>query len=376
MSPPRDKDRPIRMWDRLIGQDDVVAALRESIDAGSVGHALLFAGPEGVGRRLAALALAASLNCEDHGCGECSVCAKVLRGAHPDVHLIVPEGQFILLSQIKGDAQTKGVIGEAYRSPFEGSNIVFIIEDAERLNASAANALLKVLEEPPADVLFILMTAHPEDLPETILSRCRRLDFSPLGSQEIRRVLEQHHRIDAQRAAWAAEVGGNLVRALRLAHDQDAPARYERHRFIPTRLQREGITGAIKIASELSTEAEQTTAHVRDRQAQEVSQVAEMEGAPTRGKSARGSAAIRKRLETRHRRELRRAELDAIQAALDDISSHYREILASAATGNRTHHPARLIADIERIEWTKRALDRNVAPTLALESLFAVLSTS
>ncbi|HEX9695871.1 MAG TPA: DNA polymerase III subunit delta' [Actinomycetota bacterium] len=365
------------MWARLVGQDAVVHALRDAAAAGKVGHALLFAGPEGVGRRLAALALAASLNCPQGGCGECAICAKVLRGAHPDVHLIVPEGQFILIGQIKGDGTNRGVIGEAYRSAIEGKTKVFVIEDAERMNLSAANALLKVLEEPPAGVVFVLMTGRPEDLPETIVSRCRRLDFSLLPETAIRRVLEDHHGIDPAKAAWAARIGGNLARALRLAHDPDAPDRYASHRAIPARLSDKGLSEAIRIADELRAEAEHVTARLRARQAEQVAEAAEAEGESPRGRGSRGSAAIRKRMETRHKREVRRAELDAIQAALDDIGSWYRDALVRTAGGDRTTMtPAGMLGALDRIEWSRRALERNAAAGLVLEALLSGLATS
>lgn len=359
-----------QMWSRLVGQDEVVAALRDALAAGRVGHALLFAGPEGVGRRLAALALAASLNCPDGGCGECAVCAKVLRGAHPDVHLIVPEGQFILIAQIKGASGSRGIIGEAYRTPIEGQAKVFIIEDAERMNAGAANALLKVLEEPPPGVVFILMTARPDDLLETIVSRCRRLDFIALPEGAVVEVLTDHHGFDLERARWAAKVGGNLARALRLAHDDSAPERYKAHRAIPSRLRTEGVAGAVRIAAELQGEAEDATGRLRKRHADEIAEATEAEGEPVRGRgSARGSAAVRKRLEARHKRELKRAELDVIQAALDDLALELREAMAGDAAGGRNRNVAKAVRSLERIDWTRRALDRNVAAPLALEAL-------
>src|ERR1051325_5906791 len=149
------------MWERLVGQEVAVASLKNALSSESPGHAWLFAGPEGVGRRPAAMAFAAALNCSvtPSGCGECASCMKVLRSAHPDVHLIVPEGQQILVDQIRGSSSERGVIPEASRSPLEGRRKVFVLEDAAQLNLSAANALLKVLEEPPDDVVFLLVTA-------------------------------------------------------------------------------------------------------------------------------------------------------------------------------------------------------------------------
>ncbi|MFY9586708.1 MAG: DNA polymerase III subunit delta', partial [Actinomycetota bacterium] len=221
------KGTPPGMWERLVGQETAVAGLREALASPSPGHAWMFVGPEGVGRRPAALAFAAALNCDvtNVGCGECLSCRKVLRGAHPDVHFIVPEGQQILVDQIRGSSTDRGVIPEASRSALEGRTKVFILEDAAQLNPHAANALLKVLEEPPAGVVFLLVTADAEMLPETVVSRCRRIDFIPLGPQAIRTVLVEHHGLEEERAHWAARLGGNLARALRLAFDAEAAAR-------------------------------------------------------------------------------------------------------------------------------------------------------
>lgn len=359
--------RQPEMWSRLVGQDAVVRALRDAVAAGRVGHAYLFVGPEGVGRRLAGIALAASLNCERSGCGECAVCAKVLRGAHPDVHLIVPEGQQLVLAQIKGGPGERGIIADAFRSPVEGRRKIFIIEDAERMNPPAANALLKVLEEPPADVVFVLMTDRPDDLPQTVISRCRRLDFSPLPSSVVVRVLTEHHGIDPERAGWAAHVGGNLARALRLAHDPEAPARHAGHLEIPLRLERGGIAEAVRVAEEVRAEADAAASVLKERQRKEIVEQADALG------EGRGSAAIRKRLETRHRRELRRAETEAYRAALDDLASWFRDRLVETAGAGRPLPAAALLAALDRIEATRQALDRNAAPVLALEALFAGL---
>ena len=159
------------MWSRLIGQATAVRILRDAVASGAPGHAYLFVGPQGVGRELAAMALAASLNCPDGGCGVCDVCARVLRRAHPDVYTIAPEGAQILVDQVRT------VRENAYLSPYEGRVKVFLFEDAHRLNPAASNALLKVLEEPPGDVVFVLVTESPEDLLPTVVSRCRRVDF-------------------------------------------------------------------------------------------------------------------------------------------------------------------------------------------------------
>jgi DNA polymerase-3 subunit delta' len=363
------------MWERLVGQESAVRALREAVAKGAVGHAYLFAGPEGVGRELAALALAASMNCPRGGCGACDVCAKVLRRAHPDVHMVAPEGAQILVSQIRR------LRDEAHRSPFEGRTKIFIVEDAERMNPAAASALLKVLEEPPGDVVFVLVTAAPEDLPPTIVSRCRRIDFSPLGPAAIRTILVEHHGIDGERAAWAARVAGDLATALRLSHDPDAPRRRAGHLELPARLVRGGEAEAVRVADEVREEVETILEDLRERQKREVSEHAEAFG------EGRGTAAARKRLEERHKREARRLERIAYRAMLEDAASFYRDVLlascgapedvvVNAEQAERIHRAAGridrrwLVEAIRRIEAARLAFDHNAQPALTLASLF------
>lgn len=366
------------MWDRLVGQDVAVRALRDAVASGTVGHAYLFVGPRGVGRDLAALALAASVNCSSGGCGTCGVCAKVLRRAHPDVTTISPEGAQILVDQVR-DVRTT-----AYRSPLEGRVKVFVIEDAHRLNLAAANALLKVLEEPPGDVLFLLITASPEDLPETVVSRCRRIDFVPLGPREIRRVLIEHHGAGDELADWASRTAGDLSTALRFVKDPDAPARRGAHIELAGRLVRGGVGEAVRAAAEISAEADAAGAVLAKRHKEELAQYLDAFG------DARGTGAARKRMEDRHKREQRRRVTEAYDSTLRDLASFYRDVLMIAAGSDDdvlvnadiaerlrraagVADPAWLARALDRIESTRRALTRNVQAALAIEALFMEL---
>ncbi len=373
---------PPGMWERLVGQEAAVAALSEALASPSPGHAWLFVGPEGVGRRPAALAFAAALNCErsNVGCGECLSCRKVLRGAHPDVHFVVPEGQQILVDQIRGSSTDRGVIPEASRSALEGRTKVFIIEDAAQLNPHAANALLKVLEEPPEGVAFLLVTADAEALPETVVSRCRRIDFVPLGPQAIRTVLTDHHGLDEEQAAWAARLGGNLARALRLAFDANAAARRASHAALPATLASGDLAEAIRAVDDIRREAEAAGNSLRDQHAQELEELTELMG------EGRGTGAGRKRVLDRQKREAKRAEQDAYLFALDDLASSYRDRLITsvgadedlitdldAPTVRRPAEPAAILKAVESIERTRLAIERNAQPRLALEALFAEL---
>jgi len=375
---------PPGMWERLVGQEVGVAGLREALQSGSPGHAWLFAGPEGVGRRPAALAFAAALNCkrDPAGCGDCVSCRKVLRGAHPDVHLVVPEGQQILVDQIRGSVTERGVIPEAWRSPLEGRTKVFMIEDAAQLNPHAANALLKILEEPPDDVTFLLVTADPEALPETVVSRCRRIDFVPLGPRAIRTVLVDHHGLAEDRAEWAARVGGNLARALRLAFDPEAAARRAAHVALPAVLAAGDPPEAIRAAEEIRREAEAAADSLKEQHENELEELAEIMG------EGRGTGAGRRRIQDRQKREAKRAELDTYLYALDDLAAAYRDMLVGSVASDdalvtdpdanatrRPTDPSATLRAIEAIERTRQAIDRNAQPKIQIEALFLELES-
>ncbi|MFN2613789.1 MAG: DNA polymerase III subunit delta' [Actinomycetota bacterium] len=368
------------MWERLVGQERAVGLLRGAVESGTVGHAYLFVGPQGVGRELAALALAASPNCPEGGCGACTVCERVLRRAHPDVITVAPEGAQILVEQVRE------VRALAHRSPFEGKTKVVIFEDAHRLNPAAANALLKVLEEPPGDVVFLLVTGSPEDVPETIVSRARRVDFFPLGPAAIATVLTDQHDVDEQTAEWAARTGGDLSTALRFVKDDAAPSRRAGHLELPGRLVRGGPGEALRAAAEITKEADAAAAALGARHKEELARAVEAFG------EGRGSSAVRKRIEDRHKREQRRRTTEAYDSALRDLQSFYRDVLLLGAGVSEEQLVNREIAErlaraagvadpawltwaLLRIEETRRALERNVVPQLALEALFMELGT-
>jgi DNA polymerase-3 subunit delta' len=274
----------------------------------------------------------------------------------------------------------------AYRSPLEARVKVFMIEDAHRLNPAAANALLKVLEEPPGDVVFVLVTASPEDMIPTLVSRCRRVDFFPLGPSEITRVLVEQHGADPELAAWAARTGGDLSTALRFVKDPDAPARRAGHVELPGRLVRGSIGEAVRATAELAAEADAAAKALAKKQKEELSRHLESFG------DARGTAAARKQVEDRHKREQRRIKTEVFDSALRDVVSFYRDVLLSGAgapedtlinaeLGDRLARaaaaadPAWLVWAIDRVERVRRSFEFNVDSTLAVEALFMDLAT-
>lgn len=189
---------------------DLVAA---AAACGSLPPSLIFAGPEGVGKRLAAVALAQFLNCpsaESDACGVCPSCLRIARGVHADVLVIEPGDT----GTIKVDQIREAIERSAYR-PFEGRRRVVIVDGADAMMAEAQNALLKTLEEPPASSVFVLVTSRPDVLLPTVLSRCQRLRFGPLAPSEVADVLMRDHGYepaDAHAAASASDgsVGGAL----------------------------------------------------------------------------------------------------------------------------------------------------------------------
>ena len=177
---------------------------------GTLPPSLIFAGPEGVGKRRAAIALAQLLNCPnadaaagDDACGECAACKRIARGVHADVLLIEPGDS----GSIKVDQVREAIERSAYR-PFEGRRRVVIVDDADAMMAEAQNALLKTLEEPPPASSFVLVTSRPDLLLPTVRSRCQRLRFGRLAPGEIAAVLMRDHgyaAADAHAAASAAD---------------------------------------------------------------------------------------------------------------------------------------------------------------------------
>jgi DNA polymerase-3 subunit delta' len=198
----------------IYGQEGPIDVLKRSVEKRRVPHAFLFHGAEGVGKRTTALVFAKALNCEAGGadaCDACASCRKIDGGNHPDLIVIEPEGQFIKVADIKE-------LQERMRfRPLEGARRVVIIDDAERMNLTSANSLLKTLEEPSAVNVFILVSSRPHLLPMTILSRCHRLRFNPVPWDVIADFLAKEHNLSADRARiLASSSGGSIGRALDL----------------------------------------------------------------------------------------------------------------------------------------------------------------
>jgi DNA polymerase-3 subunit delta' len=196
----------------VIGHDRLKDLLSRALREARLPPALLFAGPEGVGKRTLALAVGRALVCERRGgdaCDGCASCSRALRGLHPDLRTIEPETSAIKIEQIRD------LVREVAGRPFEGSARAFVLDDAHALTEQAANALLKSLEEPPPTSHLFLVTAAPQGLLPTIRSRCQTLRFSPLPEGLLEAHLKERLGLSAEEARLRAILSqGSLGSAL------------------------------------------------------------------------------------------------------------------------------------------------------------------
>ncbi|MHB8092890.1 MAG: DNA polymerase III subunit delta' [Syntrophales bacterium] len=199
-------------FQQIYGHKKPLAILKSAMAANRVAHAYLFYGKEGVGKKTVASVFARALNCSaaDPPCDVCPSCLKAEHKNHPNIIEIVAEGQFIKIAAVREIMATM-----AFR-PEDGKR-VFILQDADKMNAPAANALLKTLEEPSADNVLILTSARPHALPVTILSRCQALRFAPLQKTEVASFLrEQQGFGEAEAEAIAAASLGSIGDAIEM----------------------------------------------------------------------------------------------------------------------------------------------------------------
>jgi DNA polymerase-3 subunit delta' len=228
----------------ILGHRRLVRLLSRSIAGGSLPPSLIFSGPDGVGKKRTAIALAATVNCVNpvvggqwpvvsgqgrvakgqepgeagdelavDACGKCPVCRRITRNAYADVLLVQPEAS----GTIKIEQVRDAVSQTAYR-PFEGRRRVIIFDEADAMGTDAQDALLKSLEEPPPHSTFVLVSTRADSLAPTVLSRCSRLRFGRLGPVDIARALVRDHEYTEEEArATAALAGGSVGRALEVA---------------------------------------------------------------------------------------------------------------------------------------------------------------
>jgi len=208
------------------GHEKPITILKRALANRTLAHAYLFSGESGIGKKMTALALAAAVNCgeagPDGGCDICPACRKIAASGHPDVHILVPDGDEIKIDQIRQ------IQADLSLKPFEGAKKVLIMDGAESMNPASSNAFLKTLEEPPGDVLIILITSMPQSLLPTIRSRCQEIRFHPLPRHVLATALMNRRGL-SEEDAWflAALAQGSMGRGLEMEIEQEKVIRDE-----------------------------------------------------------------------------------------------------------------------------------------------------
>jgi DNA polymerase-3 subunit delta' len=342
-------------------------------------HAYVLGGPEGSGKSLGARSFAAALLCPTGGCGECRSCRLALADQHPNVFVVEPEGRDIHVDTIREE-----VWQPAYRTAPEPGPKVFFLREADRLSPAAADTLLKVLEEPPSDVVFLLLSARAHELPDTIASRCHLVTFAALTEDFV--VTQLHDEgVDEVRARLAARLaGGNLGRARRIAAAPEGLAFRDAAREALAAAAT-GPAGALAAAELVAAAAAGYKDGLKDELREALAPFQDERGRPE--EAYRG--AIR-RIETRFHRRERRAERDAIDWVLLAGSALLRDRIAAAAGAPQasllnpdvTPDPAIGVPQAARglagLEEARAALaeDTNLNPRLVVEQAFLRLGVS
>ncbi len=382
------------VFDDLVGQEHIIEILKSAAAASRNGaqtqemtHAWLFTGPPGSGRSSAAIAFAQALICPFNGCGTCSDCNAAKTSGHPDVEVIRTEGLSIKVEEIRE------LLTRVAWAPSLGSWRVVVTEDADRLTESAANALLKAIEEPGIRTVWLLCAPTFHDVLPTIRSRCRHLQLRTPSIAAVTQVLINRDQISPEMAQFTARVSqGHIGRARFLATNETARSNRRTIMQLPMKLG--SLASALEAAQvlvDISTEEANRASETRDELEIEKLQEAYGKGATGRGMATGGSKAV-KELEKVQKSRATRMVRDSIDGALLDLATFYRDVmLVQAGSSDALVNPD-LSAEIEKCAYGTRAdsstkkldaimqtrtqLAMNTAPLASIEALMCRLAQS
>ena len=380
------------VFDELVGQEHLISVLQGALEASRSGeesqemtHAWIFTGPPGSGRSSAAIAFAAALVCPSGGCGTCNQCRSVVTGGHPDVEIIRTEGLSIKIDEVRE------LLTRVSWAPSMGGWRVVVMEDADRLTESAANALLKAIEEPGARTVWLLCAPTLHDLLPTIRSRCRHLQLRTPSTQAVTAVLTNRDGISPGMADFAARVSqGHIGRARYLATNESVRNNRATIMKLPTQLA--DIASAFRAAQtlvDLATDQAKAAAEERDERESEELSAAWGKGATGRGMATGGSKAL-KDLAAEQKTRATRMVRDSLDGALLDIATFYRDVMMVQAGSadalintelapqiNVLAHKSsahQTVAKISAIMEARTNLSHNAAPLLTVEALMCALA--
>lgn len=380
------------VFDELVGQSHIVNSLQDAVRSSRNGeetqemtHAWLFTGPPGSGRSSAAIAFAAALICPDGGCGTCIDCRSAKAGGHADVEILRTEGLSIKVDEVRE------LLQRVAWAPSVGGWRVVVMEDADRLTESAANALLKAIEEPGARTVWLLCAPTLFDVLPTIRSRARHLQLRTPSSADVAQVLISRDGISPAMADFASRVSqGHIGRARHLASDESNRSRRNTIMNLPFTIT--DISSAFAAAAtlvELATAEANAQSDARSEKESQELGLAWGQGATGRGMATGGAKAL-KELEKEQKSRATRMVRDSLDGALLDLATLYRDVLmvqsfhADSLINKEfaekieklasQKSPEKILEKIDAIMQARTNLSFNAAPLLTVEALMCVLA--
>ncbi len=380
------------VFDDLVGQEDAVAILQGASLAARNGdatqemtHAWIFTGPPGSGRSSAAIAFAQSLICPQGGCATCNECRSAKTHAHPDVEIMTTEGLSIKIEEVRE------LLTRTSWAPSMGGWRIVVMEDADRLTESAANALLKAIEEPGTRTVWLLCAPTLHDILPTIRSRCRHIQLRTPTTSAVSAFLQRRDHIAPAMADFAARVSqGHIGRARYIATNEEV--RSHRSTIMSLPLQLSTIADAYKAAQtlvDMATAQAKAQAEARDEKEIAALQEAYGKGATGRGMATGGAKAV-KELEKEQKSRTTRMVRDSIDGALLDIATFFRDVMmvqagatdslintdmkdAITAYAHKTT-PHSTVRKVNAIMKARTHLSHNAAPLLTCEALMCQIA--
>ncbi len=359
-------------FESILGQPQVREFLRAMVCAGRVSHAYLFCGPAGSNKTLAAYALAQAVVCENGPvpCGACEACRKVMRRKHPDVRFFAPEGAAGYLVE-----QVRDIVSDTALAPIQAKSKVYILDRVDQLGVQAANAFLKTLEEPPADVVIILLARTREGVLPTIVSRCQVVPFRTIPQSEAAGIVVQNSGASVAHARIAlAACDGSLTRAVEFLKSNERMQFRARILEVLASLSRADDWDIIGFATDLVGRVKLPLDAVRADQEQELAENADF----------LAKSAIRQ-IEARNKRQITAKTQESLRQLAGIVKSWLRDVAvtcagvpelgvnadvsdAIAAAAARTDE-ARVAAALAAVDESAAALAYNVSPETCIDAM-------
>lgn len=364
-------------FDGILGQPQVRDYLRSSVTSDRITHAYLFTGPSGSNKTQAAFAFAQALICpkgaagpRGGACGDCNGCTRAKRRMHPDVHFYAPEGASAYLVE-----QIRDIVADVSLAPIQAKRKIYILDRVDLMNVNSANAFLKTLEEPPENVVFILLGRTRESVLPTIASRCQTVPFRHIPPTEAAAIVSQNTGADAALARQAIEAcSGSITGAIGFVREKGNARIHFRQELLSrlAHLPQMDDWQVLQLARTLVQDSKALVDQVR------VSLEAELE----ENRDLFEKSALR-RIEARNKRQLSLKTSEYLHQCIAILKSWLRDVMAVAAgtpeliinqdaadsirQAGAHADVAQIGAALRRIEEAEDALDYNVSPETCLD---------